>query len=123
MNFLGTGDPLDLVHNKQRSINLTRKRRESKSPIFRELQPLVVETVFAVVPGNGRAQPVARLGRSLTQPGRIAQPKNLQSGFDLLMQVLREVFFWQPVDHLIEKTACDQTFGGEIIDTTALQIK
>ena len=37
--------------------------------------------------------------------------KRLQPGFDLLMQVLREFFFRQSIDHLIEKTACDQTLS------------
>ena len=128
MNFLGTRDPLDLVHSKQRLINLTRKGRESKSPFFRRLQPVCSENIAIL--GRKAVKTQANCIDCLTiyrswriLPGESPQPRNLQPGFDLLMQVLGELFFWQPVDHLVEKTACDQTFGSKVIDTTALQIE
>ena len=129
MNLLGTVDPIDLVHSKQRLINLTRKRRESKSPFFRrDCNEFVLNNIAILARKAVKTQAnyidyliIYRSWRIL--PGESPQPRNLQPGFDLLMQVLRELFFWQPVDHLVEKTACDQTFGGKIIDTTALQIK
>ena len=64
--------------------------------------------------GASRFNPVlqSRKGDALlTRAAADQDRKRLQPGFDLLMEVLREFFFGQSIDHLIEKTAGDQTLS------------